>query len=109
DSADNDYVSAPEDKRARMREEARKRTEELNERSPNQWREFFLGKAADPDFNFREAMQVDAGISGNRSGTQITHDVAEEAKALGGAIESALSVTGRPKVDRTELQETLSL
>lgn len=96
DSADNDYASAPEDERARMREEARKRTEELNERSPNQWREFFLGKAADPDFNFREAMQVDAGISGNRGAKNDAQDLASDIDAL--------NVTATPQVDTSNIR-----
>lgn len=44
------------------------RIKRLDQRSGIDWRRLLLGRAADEDFNFREEMEIDAGIGGRRRG-----------------------------------------
>lgn len=66
------------------------------DQGPGFWKRFFLGDAADPEFSFRGAMQVDAGISGNREAT-------DEAQTLRGDLD-ALNVTATPQVDTSSIR-----
>lgn len=66
-----------------------------NKQNPNQWRKFFLGAAAEPGFSLNKHMQFDGHLS--------------EAKKVGAEIKDALSVTAKPEVDNSALQQTLGL
>ncbi len=64
------------------------------------WREFLFGKAADPNFSFRESMSLDTGKY--KGGVT-------SAKKAGEEMEGALSVQAKPAVDTSDIQRAIDL
>lgn len=63
----NSYMNASPEQRQKMRDEANARSSRKNaahntsDNSGGSWRRFFLGDAADPNFNFMDHMRMDPG------------------------------------------------
>lgn len=87
-STGNSYADATEEDRAKMRDEARKRTDEINAKNPDSWRKFFFGAAAEEGFSLKDQLAIKTGTA---------------ARSAGADIQDALSVTATPTVDTSSI------
>lgn len=82
------------------------------------WRDkisrFLWGDAADENFSFRDAMKIDAGVTGSKKGATSPYleeldRYKEKAVETGEDVQSSLSVTAKPEIDDSSLRSTLAL